>query len=155
MAPTDIFHARVTPMGRHPCGDADRDPIQYIAASSKDAAGNLAHRLQQAGFLVNRVSYPAAPRQGSGIRVALTLHQTSEDISSLVEAIAEHLPLAPADEQTSTADLVRAFHRSSLGENSLCENGGLLSRSPGSTLPCRIWRHSHDRPAERAARRPT
>jgi hypothetical protein len=44
------------------------------------------------GFFVNPSAYPAVPRGHGGIRFTHTLHQTKEQIESLVEAIARHLP---------------------------------------------------------------
>ncbi|SDX97711.1 7-keto-8-aminopelargonate synthetase [Amycolatopsis xylanica] len=90
-------------------------PIRYVAAGDTASAINLAERLQKAGFLVNCASYPAVPPKRSGIRVALTLHQRKEDIIGLVESIAESLPRALADEDISSAELVRGFHREFAG----------------------------------------
>jgi 7-keto-8-aminopelargonate synthetase-like enzyme len=109
-----FFNAEAARLGI-PVVMPSESPIRYIAAGGTAPAMNLAARLQKAGFLVNVGAYPAVPARRAGVRVALTLHQTHDDISALLEAIGENLPRALADERGSAADLVRGFHREFAG----------------------------------------
>ena len=43
------------------------------------------------GFYVNTAVFPAVSRGHGGLRVALTVHQTPEDVRGLVDAIARRL----------------------------------------------------------------
>lgn len=93
----------------------DETPLRYVAAGGSGPALGLASRLQKAGFLVNPAIYPAVPAQRSGIRIALTVHQTDQDIAALAEAIATLLPQALAEDNATAADLTRGFRREFAG----------------------------------------
>ena len=43
------------------------------------------------GFYANTAVFPAVPRARGGLRIALTLHQTPDDIRALVDAIARRI----------------------------------------------------------------
>ena len=43
------------------------------------------------GFYTNTAVFPAVPRVHGGLRVALTVHQTQDDIRALVDAIARRI----------------------------------------------------------------
>ncbi|MEV6417125.1 aminotransferase class I/II-fold pyridoxal phosphate-dependent enzyme [Kribbella sp. NPDC051718] len=69
-------------------------PIRYVPAGRDiHSVGGLGRRLQEAGYFVNTASYPAVPVKRSGLRITLTVHQTEDDITGLVQAIAKWLPL--------------------------------------------------------------
>ena len=74
-----------------PLGSTDETPIRFIRTGENDSTYALAAELMGDGFYVNTAVFPAVSRGGGGLRVALTLHQTSEDIRGLVDAIARRL----------------------------------------------------------------
>ena len=74
-----------------PLGSTDETPIRFIRIGENDSTYALAAELMGDGFYVNTAVFPAVSRGGGGLRVALTLHQTSEDIRGLVDAIARRL----------------------------------------------------------------
>lgn len=63
-------------------------PIFYVGLGSFDAAVGIAKDLIHSGFYTNCCSYPSVPYKYSGIRVAITVHHTFEDIEKLVQTIA-------------------------------------------------------------------
>jgi 7-keto-8-aminopelargonate synthetase-like enzyme len=86
----DLFGALATARGV-PLGSADRTPIRFVAVGSDQATCQLGVDLMNEGFYVNTALFPAVPRGRGGLRVALTLHQTPDDIRGLVDAIARRL----------------------------------------------------------------
>jgi 7-keto-8-aminopelargonate synthetase-like enzyme len=86
-------------------------PIRCVGAGTPEVAYNLTARLRAAGYFVDVASFPAVAAKRSGARVALTTHQTEEDIAGLVDALAEALPAALADEGSSVTELRAAFAR--------------------------------------------
>jgi 7-keto-8-aminopelargonate synthetase-like enzyme len=86
-------------------------PIRCIGAGVTGVAYRLTERLREAGYYVNTAVFPAVPAKRSGARVTLTAHHTEDDVAGLVDALAEHLPAALADEGATVDDLRRAFAR--------------------------------------------
>lgn len=82
-------------------------PIRYVGAGLPHIATTVAERLMHEGLYVNTAPFPAVPMKKSGIRTPITLHNTAEDIERLVAALAHHLPIALA-ENDSSVDEVRA-----------------------------------------------
>lgn len=86
-------------------------PIRFIGVGLPRVAYALVARLKQAGFFTNAASFPAVPMKKAGVRFTLTRHQSLEDIRHLVEAIAEHLPEAVAQEgRASSANAAEGAH---------------------------------------------
>ncbi|MFC0437563.1 aminotransferase class I/II-fold pyridoxal phosphate-dependent enzyme [Kutzneria buriramensis] len=110
----ELFNAEAARQGI-PLVDAGITPIRYVAAGNTDSTIDLASRLQKVGYFTNTAIHPAVPLNRAGIRIALTLHQTDEDIVGLVEALAANLPLSLADNGFSSERLLRAFHRQFAG----------------------------------------
>jgi 7-keto-8-aminopelargonate synthetase-like enzyme len=110
----ELFNAEAARQGI-PLVDAGITPIRYVAAGNTDSTIDLASRLQKAGYFTNTAIHPAVPVNRAGIRIALTLHQTDEDIVGLVEALAANLPLSLAGNGFSSERLLRAFHRQFAG----------------------------------------
>ena len=73
-------------------------PIRFVAIGELRVAQNLTHRLMEDGFFPNIVGFPAVPLKKAGIRITITRHQSEDDIRSLVDALAYHLPLALKEE---------------------------------------------------------
>jgi len=66
-------------------------PIRFVAIGGNDATSRMAADLMREGFFVNTAAFPAVSQGKAGLRVALTLHQTADDIRALVDAIAARL----------------------------------------------------------------
>jgi 7-keto-8-aminopelargonate synthetase-like enzyme len=88
----------------------DETPLRYVG-TGPDVVWSLAVRLRDAGFFVNVAVYPAVPSAREGLRLTLTLHQTEADVVSLVDAVADQLPLALADQGRTPSDLDRLRRR--------------------------------------------
>lgn len=84
-------------------------PIFFIGLGAPKVAYNMNTRLMNEGLYVNLGIYPAVPETCTGLRFALTLHHTREDIEKLAERIATHLPRALNEEQKSMPDIYNAF----------------------------------------------
>jgi 7-keto-8-aminopelargonate synthetase-like enzyme len=87
-------------------------PIRFVATGWTRVAQNLMHRLMEAGFFPNIVGFPAVPLKQAGIRITITRHHSEDDIRSLVDALAYHLPLALQEEGSGFSDIVKFFRRS-------------------------------------------
>ncbi len=84
-------------------------PIFFIGLGAPKVAYNMNARLMNDGIYVNLGIYPAVPETCTGLRFALTLHHTKEDIEKLAERISYHLPLVLHEEQRSMMDIYNAF----------------------------------------------
>lgn len=84
-------------------------PIFFIGLGAPKVAYNMNARLMNEGLYVNLGIYPAVPETCTGLRFALTLHHTREDIERLVERINYHLPLVLEEEKKSRLDIYSAF----------------------------------------------
>lgn len=76
-------------------GSTDETPIRFVEVGSTDRTVRLTQALMRDGFYVNAAAFPAVSEGHGGLRVALTLHQTKDDIRALVTAIAERLLALP------------------------------------------------------------
>jgi 7-keto-8-aminopelargonate synthetase-like enzyme len=77
---------------RHiPVGSPAATPIRFVLTGNNDATYTVAASLMRDGFYVNTAVFPAVSRGAGGLRVALTVHQTLDDIRGLVDAIAARL----------------------------------------------------------------
>ncbi len=74
-----------------PLGSPAATPIRFVKAGDNSATYQLASRLMSEGFYTNTAVFPAVSKQHGGLRVALTLHQTPDDVRDLVDAIARRL----------------------------------------------------------------
>jgi 7-keto-8-aminopelargonate synthetase-like enzyme len=90
-------------------------PIRCVGAGRPEVAYNLTGRLRDAGYFVDTATFPAVVAKRSGARIALTAHHTDEDVIGLVEALADALPRALADEGDTVVTLQRAFNRQLAG----------------------------------------
>jgi hypothetical protein len=84
-------------------------PIQFVGLGLTKVAQNLTAQLIEEGFYANVAQFPAVPMRRAGVRLALTLHQTEEDIRRVVEAIDRNADAALAAEGESREDAWRAF----------------------------------------------
>jgi 7-keto-8-aminopelargonate synthetase-like enzyme len=74
-----------------PLGSTTATPIRFVGTGDNDATYRMAAQLMSDGFYVNTAVFPAVSRGHGGLRIALTLHQTGDDIAALVAAIARRL----------------------------------------------------------------
>jgi 7-keto-8-aminopelargonate synthetase-like enzyme len=77
---------------RHlPLGAADAAPIRFVRMGDNETTFRVAAALMRDGFYVNGAVFPAVTRGQGGLRVALTTHQTTDDVRALIEAIAAQI----------------------------------------------------------------
>ncbi|WP_405063600.1 aminotransferase class I/II-fold pyridoxal phosphate-dependent enzyme [Kribbella sp. NBC_01505] len=95
---------------RLPVVNQAETPIRYVTTGNTvEGVCLVGRRLQEAGFFVNTASYPAVPVKRSGIRIAITAHQTEADVIGLVQAVADILASdRPADEGIAGEALLSA-----------------------------------------------
>ncbi len=74
-----------------PLGSTAATPIRFVKTGDSDVTYRLAAALMDDGFYVNTAAFPAVSKGHGGLRVALTVHQTTDDIRDLVDAIARRL----------------------------------------------------------------
>jgi 7-keto-8-aminopelargonate synthetase-like enzyme len=84
-------------------------PIFFVGLGAPKVAYNMNARLMNEGLYVNLGIYPAVPETCAGLRFALTLHQTKEDIEKLAERISTYLPLVLKEEKRTMPDIYSAF----------------------------------------------
>ncbi|MFB9449531.1 aminotransferase class I/II-fold pyridoxal phosphate-dependent enzyme [Dactylosporangium vinaceum] len=86
-------------------------PIRCIGAGGPRVAYNLTARLRAAGYFTDVATAPAVPSKRSGSRITITAHHGAADVLGIVEALADALPRALAEEGENVTTLRRAFHR--------------------------------------------
>ncbi len=74
-----------------PLASTAATPIRFIEIGDKERTYLTTRALMQDGFYTNTALFPAVSEGRGGLRVALTLHQTEDDIRALVAAISERL----------------------------------------------------------------
>jgi 7-keto-8-aminopelargonate synthetase-like enzyme len=82
-----LFNALATERGV-PLGSPAETPIRFVSVGEQEATYHLARTLMKDGFYTNTAVFPAVPRLHGGLRIALTIHQTEDDIRALVDTIA-------------------------------------------------------------------
>ena len=79
-----------------PLGSPDVTPIRFVRTGDSDTTFRIAADLMRDGFYVNTAVFPAVTQGQGGLRIALTVHQTLDDIRDLVDAIARaHVAASP------------------------------------------------------------
>ena len=86
-------------------------PIRCVGVGVPDLAYRMTGALRDAGFFVDTASYPAVPAKRSGVRMTLTAHHTDQDVTRLVDALADGLPRVLAEGGGSMEQLSRTFSR--------------------------------------------
>jgi len=74
-----------------PVGSRATTPIRFVPIGEDKRTFEVASELMTEGFFANTAVFPAVSPGRGGLRVALTVHQTHEDIRGLVDAIAQRL----------------------------------------------------------------
>jgi 7-keto-8-aminopelargonate synthetase-like enzyme len=72
-------------------GSKAETPIRFVAVGDNPTTYRMAGDLMKQGFYANTAVFPAVPAGRGGLRVAITLHQTLDDIRDLVDEIARRL----------------------------------------------------------------
>ncbi len=92
-----------------PLVSASEVPTRYLGFSSMPLAYDVARRLLDRGLLANLATFPAVPSNRSGLRFALTCHQSLADIEMLLSETADYLPGAMKRAGVSRETIDRAF----------------------------------------------
>ena len=74
-----------------PLGSAAATPIRFVRTGDNDTTYRIVDELMDDGFYVNTAVFPAVSAGNGGLRIALTVHQTLDDIRALIDAIAKRL----------------------------------------------------------------
>jgi 7-keto-8-aminopelargonate synthetase-like enzyme len=74
-----------------PLGSPAVTPIRFVEMGDNRATYQMAGDLMSDGFFTNSAVFPAVSKQHGGLRIALTLHQTADDVRDLVDAIARRI----------------------------------------------------------------
>jgi len=74
-----------------PLGSAAATPIRFVRTGDNDTTYRIVGELMDDGFYVNTAVFPAVSAGNGGLRIALTVHQTLDDIRGLIDAIAKRL----------------------------------------------------------------
>ena len=85
-----LFNALAAEHGL-PLGSTAETPIRFVKVGDNDATFRAIAALMRDGYYTNLAVFPAVSKGHGGLRVALTLHQTTDDIRGLVTAIASRL----------------------------------------------------------------
>jgi 7-keto-8-aminopelargonate synthetase-like enzyme len=85
----------------------DRSPIFFIRCGPEDAALALAKAMQQRGFYVCVSVFPAVPRNQSGVRFTISMHNEPEEIDLLISALSAQMkrlgiPPPPGNDSAAT-----------------------------------------------------
>lgn len=92
-----------------PVFTTEASPICFVRVGKPDVGYNMARRLNQLGCYVNLAAYPSVPYKNTGLRMTLHHHLKPQDVMNLVRHIAQELPVALEEEQSSLQDIRRAF----------------------------------------------
>jgi 7-keto-8-aminopelargonate synthetase-like enzyme len=92
-------------------------PIRCIGAGAQPVAYNLTGRLRTAGYFTDSAVFPAVSPKRCGARITLTTHHTEDDVAGIVDELADALPRALADEDSSVERLREAFARQLAGQS--------------------------------------
>ncbi|MCW5906898.1 MAG: aminotransferase class I/II-fold pyridoxal phosphate-dependent enzyme [Chitinophagales bacterium] len=97
-------------------------PIFYVGVGKTEIGFKLINRLKEEGFFCNLAHFPAVSVKNAGLRVALTRHHSLQEISRLLETVADSLPKFMEEENFSNEELFKAFritppNQSKSGEN--------------------------------------
>ncbi len=92
-----------------PLVGTDLTPIFFIGTGKKEIAYKISSFLQKEGFYCMTTAFPAVPFKNSGLRLTVHNHLTLQDIDGMLSRIAEILPLALKEENSSLEEIYEAF----------------------------------------------
>lgn len=91
-------------------------PVFYLATGKKQISASLSRKLIDAGFLTALAVFPSVPHTRSGLRLLPTVNHSFEDITALLETIAELYPIVLKEENFSKEKILESFGISHLAE---------------------------------------
>jgi len=74
-----------------PLGSPAATPVRFVKTGDNEETYQMAADLMNDGFYTNTAVFPAVSKRHGGLRVALTVHQTLDDVRGLIEAIARRI----------------------------------------------------------------
>lgn len=74
-----------------PLGSPAATPIRFVETGDNEATYQIAADLMSDGFYTNTAVFPAVSKRHGGLRVALTVHHSLDDVRGLVDAIARRI----------------------------------------------------------------
>lgn len=74
-----------------PVASATPTPIRFVPVGDEQTTIELGAALMARGHYVNVAYYPAVPRRRAGVRVVLNVHQSTEDLTRLVNDLSQQL----------------------------------------------------------------
>lgn len=92
-----------------PIISTSKSPIFFIGVGKPIVGYNMVKRLMNSGFFVNLSVFPSVSYMNTGLRMPLNVHLTYEDIDNLLKAIADQLPNALQDSQSSMNEIYKSF----------------------------------------------
>jgi 7-keto-8-aminopelargonate synthetase-like enzyme len=84
-------------------------PIFFIGVGKPGVGYNMVTRIMNKGFYINLSVFPSVPYKNTGLRIPLTVNHTFEDIYNLLSIIADQLPFALKDNDSSIEEINKAF----------------------------------------------
>ena len=84
-------------------------PIFFNGVGKPGVGYNMVTRIMNKGFYINLSVFPSVPYKNTGLRIPLTTGHSFEDIYNLLSIIAEQLPFALKDNNSSMEEINRAF----------------------------------------------
>ena len=84
-------------------------PITFIGLGKPIVGYNLVRRLMNLGYFTNLSVFPSVSYNNTGLRSTINNHQSLKDIENLLHTIAEQLPKALADSQSSMEEIYKYF----------------------------------------------
>lgn len=87
----------------------DLTPIFFIGAGKKEISYKISSFLQKEGYYCMTTAFPAVPMKNSGLRLTVNNHLSLQDIEGMLSRIAEILPFALKEENSSMEEIYEAF----------------------------------------------
>jgi 7-keto-8-aminopelargonate synthetase-like enzyme len=105
-----VLHFNALAKGLHlPLISETDSPITFIGLGKPIVGYNLVRRLMNLGYYSNLSVFPSVSYNNTGLRSTITVHQSLKDIEGLLTTIAEQLPKALADSQSSMEEVHKYF----------------------------------------------
>jgi 7-keto-8-aminopelargonate synthetase-like enzyme len=84
-------------------------PIFFIGVGKPGVGYNMVTRIMNKGFYINLSVFPSVPYKNTGLRIPITVNHSFEDIYNVLAVIADQLPHALADNNSSIEEINKAF----------------------------------------------
>lgn len=84
-------------------------PVFFIAGGKSDFSNEVCQNVMKRGYFLNVSHYPAVPVNNSGIRITLSLHQSTKDISNLLYVLKDEYDKALRKREISLNDILKHF----------------------------------------------